>query len=316
MKIAVMGTGGVGGYFGGRLAQGENDVHFVARGEHLEALRETGLKVKSTLGDFDIMAIPATDNAEHIGEVDVVLFTVKSQDTRDAAEKIKPLLGADTVVLSLQNGVSNEEVLREVLGDAHVLGGVAYIEAFISEPGEITHKSPFARVAFGEFDGSTSERAERLLEAFKAVEVEVELEDDIRRVIWTKWLFICAFSGVTALTRQPIGRVLEDEDTTALYRQSMEEVAALAEAKGVDLPDNIVEERLEFSRNDLDPEMRSSLLQDLERGRPLELEALSGYASKLGDDLGVETPANDLIYAALKLSKNGFDDEEETSGGG
>ena len=180
MKIAVMGSGGVGGYFGGRLAQGENDVHFIARGEHLEVLREKGLRVKSTLGDFDIMAIPVTDDAEHIGEVDAVLFTVKSQDTKDAAEKVKPLLKDGTVVVSLQNGVGNEEVLQEVLGDEHVLGGVAYIEAEISEPGVIAHKSPFARLSFGPFNGEMPEKAEQLLEAFKAVDVEAELEEDIR----------------------------------------------------------------------------------------------------------------------------------------
>ena len=314
MKIAVMGAGGVGGYFGGRLAQGENDVHFIARGEHLEVLREKGLTVKSTLGDFDLMAIPATDDPEHIGEVDAVLFTVKSQDTREAAEEIKPLLGDSTIVVSLQNGVDNEEVLREVL-EAQVLGGVAYIEALISEPGEITHKSPFARISFGSFDGENSEKAQELLEAFEAVEVEAALENDIQRVIWTKWLFICAFSGITALTRQPIGRVLEDEDTTTLYRRAMEEIAALAQARGIDLPDDIVQERLEFSRNSLDPEMRSSLQQDLAKGRPLELDALNGYASKLGDELGVETPINDFIYTALKLCKDGAkadgDDENE-----
>ena len=311
MKIAVMGSGGVGGYFGGRLAQGDNEVHFIARGKHLEVLREEGLQVKSTLGDFEIMAVPATDDVGQIGEVDAVLFTVKSQDTRDAAEKIKPLLGADTLVVSLQNGVGNKEVLQEVLGDGHVLGGVAYIEAEISKPGKITHKSPFARVTFGAFNGERSKKAEQLLAAFKAVEVEAELSGDIQRVIWTKWLFICAFSGVTALTRQPIGKVLEDEDTTALYRKAMEEIAALAEAKGIDLPEDIVEERLDFSRNSLDPEMRSSLQQDLAKGKPLELGALNGYASKLGNELGIETPVNDFIYAALKLHENGSDDETE-----
>ena len=311
MKIAVMGSGGVGGYFGGRLAQGENDVHFIARGEHLEALLEKGISVKSTLGDFDIRAIPATDDPEHIGEVDAVLFTVKSQDTRDAAQKVKPLLGTDTIVVSLQNGVGSEAVLEEALGEGRVLGGVAYIEAEISEPGVIAHKSPFARLAFGAFNGETPEKAKALLEAFKSAEVEAELEEDIQRVIWTKWLFICAFSGVTAVTRKPIGKVLEDEDTTALYRAVMEEIATLAEAKGVGLPGDIVEERLGFSRNALDAEMRSSLQQDLARGRPLELDALNGYASTLGDELGIETPANNFIYAALKLHKEGSDDDAD-----
>ena len=309
MKIAVMGSGGVGGYFGGRLAQGDNDVHFIARGAHLEALRRTGLRVKSALGDFSVTNVSATDDANTVGKVDAVLFTVKSQDTRAAAEQIRPLLGADTPVVSLQNGVDNEDVLQDVLGGGHVLGGVAYIEAVISAGGEITHRSPFARLSFGELDGRASERATRLLEAFRAAGVEAELSSNIRRVVWTKWLFICAFSGVTALTREPIGRVLADEDTAALYRGAMEEIAALARARGVELPDDIVQERLEFSRTSLDPAMRSSLQQDLLTGRALELDALNGYARELGDKLGVDTPVNDFVYAALKLHKNG-------SGGG
>lgn len=305
MKIAVMGTGGVGAYFGGRLAQAGEKVYFIARGRHLEAIRARGLRVKSTHGDFYLERVNVTDDPGSIGPVDAVLFTVKSQDTTEAAGRIKPLLQEGTAVISLQNGVDNERVLVDALGKEHVMGGVAYIEATIREPGVIVHNSPFARLVFGELDGQTSARARTFLERCQGAGLEAAISDTIEEVIWTKWLFICAFSGVTALTRQPIGRVMADEDTRDLYRRCLAEIAELARAKGVALPDTIVEERLEFSRKSLNPEMRSSLQQDLAKGRPLELDALNGYASRLGRDLEVATPVNDVIYAALKLHKDG-----------
>ncbi len=305
MKIAVMGAGGVGAYFGGRLARAGEEVHFIARGQHLQAIRDRGLRVKSSFGDFQLKDVAVTDKPETIGPVDVILFTVKSQDTASAARQIKPLIKNDTEVISLQNGVDNEDVLARVLGREHIMGGVAYIEATISEPGVITHKSPFARIVFGELDGRYSERGRVLLEKCQRAGIDAALSDDIMAVIWTKWLFICAFSGITALTRKAIGPILADPDTIALYRRCMEEIAALATAKGVKLPADIVSERLEFSRSKLDPQMKSSLQQDLAKGKALELDALNGYASKLGKDLGVATPVNDFIYAALKLHKDG-----------
>jgi 2-dehydropantoate 2-reductase len=310
MKVAIMGTGGVGGYFGGRLARAGEEVNFIARGEHLRALRSRGLEVRSAHGDFRIEPVRASDDPGDIGPVDVVLFTVKSQDTRTAAGKLKPLLKESTAVISLQNGVDNEEVLIEAIGSAHVLGGVAYIEATIEAPGVIVHKSPFARLVFGKLDGSLSARAEAFLECCKRAGLDAAVVGNIQEVIWTKWLFICAFSGMTALTRQPIGPVMADEDTRELYRRCMEEIAALARAKGVVLPEGIVAERLEFSRASLPYEMRSSLQQDLAKEKPLEIDALNGYASRLGKVLGVPTPVNDAIYAALKLHKDGAREDQ------
>jgi 2-dehydropantoate 2-reductase len=304
MDIAVMGTGGVGAYFGGRLAQAGERVHFIARGAHLAAIRERGLRVESRLGDFVIERPSVTGDPASIGGVDVVLFTVKAQDTRAAAASIRPLLREDTAVISLQNGVDNEDVLVGVLGERQVMGGVAYIEATIAEPGLVVHNSPFARLAFGELDGAASRRAQAFLASCEKAGLEASLSDDIRGVIWTKWLFICAFSGLTALTRAPIGRVMADADTRELYRRCLAEIAELARAKGIALPEDIVGDRLEFSRK-LHPEMRSSLQQDLAKGKPLELDALSGYAGRLGKELGVATPVNDVIYAALKLHRDG-----------
>lgn len=249
--------------------------------------------------------VPATDDPAAIGPVEGVLFTVKSQDTESAATRIKPLLDEETFVVSLQNGIHNERVLAEVVGEARVLSGVAYIEAVIAEPGCIEHRSPFAKLVVGEPSAQASERAKTFVHLCENAGIDASSSDSIESVLWTKWLFICAFSGVTALTRKSIGAVLDDPDTTELYRRAMQEVADLAEAEGVDLPEGIVEERLEFSHKQLKPEMRSSLQGDLERGKPLELDALNGYVHRLGRELEVPTPVNSFIYAALKLHKEG-----------
>ncbi|MDZ7705242.1 MAG: 2-dehydropantoate 2-reductase [Trueperaceae bacterium] len=310
MKIAVMGAGAVGAYFGARLLKAGHEVHFIGRGEHLRALQQRGLMVRSDLGDLQLDEVSATDDAATIGPCEAVLFTVKAQDTRSAAEQIIPLLDGDTAVVSLQNGVDNEEVLMEGLEPHHVLGGVAYIEAVIAEPGVIEHTSPFARLVFGplaETGKPEVARADTLLAACHDADIDATLSDDILSIIWTKWLFICAFSGVTALTRQPIGRVLADDDLREVYRRALSEIAALAKARGVPLPDDIIEDRLEFSAG-LHPGMKSSLQQDLARGRRLELDALNGYAKRLGAELDVDTPVNATIYAALKPYLDGTPD--------
>ena len=300
-----MGAGAVGCYFGARLSQAGHQVAFVARGANLEALQKRGLTIKSTAGDLRLERVTASDDPGTLPPPELVLFTVKSQQTRDAAERLALALPPKTPVLSLQNGVDNEEVLSEVLGEERVLGGVAYIEATVDEPGVVEHKSPFARIEFGELHGPPRARTEALHKLFKEAGIDATLSANVLGVKWAKWLFICAFSGVTALTRKPIGAVLADPDTALLYQQVMQEVKALADAKGIALPGTIVAERMSFSRTQLPPQMQSSLQQDLARGKPLELEALNGYASRLGRELGVATPVNDFIYAALKLHRHG-----------
>jgi len=327
MNIVVMGAGAVGGYFGGRLAQAGHRVTLVARGAHLEALRTGGLRLRSTLGDVHVERLAAVEDPRDAaldapleggppdggtldggtldgGTGDLVLFTVKAQDSVAAAERIAPLVTAGTRVLTLQNGVDGVDVLRRRFGDEHVLAGVAYIEALIAEPGAIVHKSPFARVVFGPLVPG-DRRAEEVARALKDAGVETTLEGDPVVAVWRKWLLICAFSGLTALTRKPIGPVVERPETRALLRRAMEEIAALAAARGVALPADAVEGAMTFVSETAAPTMTSSLAQDLVAGKRLELEALNGAASRLGRELGVATPVNDFIYAALVLHAEG-----------
>ena len=305
MRIAVIGAGAVGAYFGGRLAAAGHRVHLLARGEHLLALQERGLRIRSPLGDLHGLEVAATDDPHGIGPVDVVLITVKAQDLAAAADTAQLLIDDDTAVIGLQNGIQAEDELSESLGPERVLGGVAYIEAVVTEPGVVEHRSRFARLVFGELDGSRSRRATEFLRACEEAGIEASLSEDIRRDLWNKWIFICAFSGMTTLCRQPIGVILEDEDLLRVYRRLLEEMVALARASGVEVDDEAVAERLRFSREKLHPEMRSSLQGDLERGKPLELDALNGHAVRLGRRLGVPTPANEVVYAALKPFREG-----------
>lgn len=305
MRIAVVGAGAVGAYFGGRLASAGNNVHLLARGEHLEAIQSRGLYVRSPLGNIEGLSVPATDDPHGVGPVDVVLIAVKAPDLSQAAATAQLLIDDDTAVISLQNGVEGEEALAGALGAERVLGGVAYIEAIIAEPGVIEHKSAFARLRFGELDGRRSSRAEQFLSVCRAAGIDAQISEDILRDLWTKWIFICAFSGMTALCRRPIGAIMADPDLVAVYRRLLEEMAALARAKGVDVADDIVEDRLKFSREQLDAEMRSSLLGDLSRGKRLEIETLNGHAMRMGRRLGVPTPANEVVYAALKPYRDG-----------
>ena len=305
MRIAVVGAGAVGAYFGGRLAAAGHQVHLLARGEHLRALRERGLQIKSPLGDLLGLPVPATDDPHGVGPVDVVLVTTKAYDLAEAVNTAQLLVDDDTAVIGLQNGIFAEEVLSDALGAERVLGGVAFIEAVLTEPGVVDHRSPFARLVFGERDGSSSPRALDFLRACEEAGIEARLSDDIRRDLWEKWIFICAFSGTTALCRRPIGAVLADDDLLLVYRRLLEEMVALARAEGVEVGEDAVEDRLSFSRNELHPEMRSSLQGDLERGRPLEVDALNGHAVRLGRRSGVPMPTNEVVYAALKPHRKG-----------
>ncbi len=304
MKFAVMGTGGVGAYFGGRLAAADFDVTFIARGRHLEAIRRDGLKVDSALGDVHIHPARATDQPAHIGVVDFVLFAVKLWDTVDAANAVVPLIGAHTAVVSLQNGIDAEYRLSEVVGRDHVMGGVAQIAAVIAAPGVIRHTGEMASVVFGELNGERSRRGENLLAAFESAGVNARISDDIEKALWQKFVFLVGLSALTSVTRQPIGPVREDPNTRDLLVQVVQETAAVARAKGIELDGGFVDDRLALI-DSLPGNMTSSMQQDLARGNRLELDWLSGMVVGMGRDLGVATPANDFVYAALKLSKDG-----------
>jgi len=296
-----MGAGAVGGYFGARIAAAaaeQAEVLFLARGRHLEVIRTDGLFIESPAGNLRLTDVQATDDPATIGPVDVVLFAVKLWDTEAAAETCRPLLKPGTVVVSLQNGVTSVDTLCRVLGEEHVAGGVAQIAATLAAPGHFRHTGTLARLTYGELDGTTSAR----LSAFHALAAragfDATLSDAILRVIWEKFTFLAPFSGVTALTRQPVGVIRRVPETRALFLDAVAEVARLARARDVDLGLEIVT-RIETLMDGLVPEMKSSMLNDLERGGRLELPCLSGGVVRLGAELGVPTPVHRVIAAAL-----------------
>lgn len=299
MKIAVYGAGGVGAYFGGRLAQAGADVHLIARGAHLEALESGGLEVQSVDGDFSV-DLPATSDPTAIGECDLVLFCVKSFDTRSAAEKLGPLLGEDTAVLSLQNGVDNEEHLAEEIGRDRVLGGVAYIFSTIGDPGVIEHTGGPARIVYGELDGTRSDRIERFDELCRRADgMEGVLSEGIWTELWNKYVFICAMSGTTAAIRLPIGAIRDVDESWELFVGMLEETQEVAMAEGVDVTDEVVDEWIEFAR-DLDPEMYSSLHYDMTNGKRMELDALQGTVVRKADEHDLDVPRSRTVYSILR----------------
>lgn len=293
-----MGSGGIGGYFGGLLARGGEDVTFIARGAHLEALQKSGLQVNSVAGDFHVRA-KATPDPATAGPVDLVLFCVKGYDIETAGSQIRPLVGPQTVVLSLLNGVDNQEKLTAILGEGPVMAGVVHILSTISAPGVISQTAGPRSLKFGEKDGRVTPRAERILGVLKGAGITAELSTQIQVDLWEKFVFICAHGGVTALGRLSIGEILTCPETTALYRGAMEEVAAVGRAKGVPLPADAVDRAMAFARG-LQPGMRSSLAHDLGQGNRLELETLAGCVVRYGREAGVPTPFNCAIYACLK----------------
>ena len=299
MRFAVVGTGGVGAYFGGRLAQAGESVAFLARGAHLTAMREHGLRVDSVAGDFVIAPVEASDDPARIGPVDVVLVGVKAWQVRETARTLGPLLGPRTFVVPLQNGVEAAGQLAEVLGPERVIGGLCKIVSAIVAPGHVRHSGVPPRVEFGERDGSRSDRVEALRQAFERAQgVSAVVPDDVEAAIWEKFLFIAPVSGVGAVTRQPVGAMREIPQTRALIERAMFEVAALARAKGVNLPDAAVARNMRYV-DGLPPDATASMQRDIMEGRPSELEQQNGAIARLGDEAGVPVPVNAFLYAAL-----------------
>lgn len=298
MKIAIFGTGGVGGYFGARLAQAGEDVHFVARGRHLDAIRNAGLRIESPLGDAAVGPAQATDDPARIGPADVAMVAVKLYDTDDAARAMAPLVGPETMVVSFQNGVTSGDVFARAFGGDRVIGGTTSIAAVIKEPGVIAHTGTMATIAFGEWDGGPTPRTRALLEAFEKADVDVTLAEDINAVIWSKFVFLAAFSGITSMFRLPMGPVLEDAEKRAMFQGALEETFAVAAAKGIGLADDLVAKRMEFSAG-LPAEMYSSMYHDLMAGKRLELPWLSGAVVGMGRELGIETPNHEAFVDAL-----------------
>ena len=299
MRIAVVGTGGVGAYFGGRLAQAGESVAFVARGAHLVAMRESGLRVDSVAGDFVIAPVEAFDDPVHIGPVDVVLVGVKAWQVSEAARTMGPLLGPRTFVVPLQNGVEAADQLAAVLGRERVIGGLCKIVSAIVAPGHVRHSGVPPRIEFGERDGSRSDRVEALRQAFERAQgVSVVVPDDVEAAIWEKFLFIAPFSGVGAVTRQPAGGMRTVPETRGLIERAMLEVAALARAKGANVPDEAVARNMGYV-DGLPADATASMQRDIMDGRPSELEQQTGAIARLGREAGVPVPVNAFLYAAL-----------------
>ena len=298
MKILIFGSGGVGGYFGSRLADFNEDVHFIARGEHLDAMRNYGLRVISSQGNTYKEVVSATDTVAGLGVVDVVFVTVKLYDAASAAEAIRPAVGANTMLVSFQNGVSGSDILAGTYGPERVIGGSSSIAARIIKPGVIEHTGSMALLAIGEWDGKLSLRTKNLYEACTKAGIDVKLSNKINVVIWSKFIFLAAFSGITSTFRQPIGLILKDIEKRTLFQSALEETFAIARASGIAISDDLVDKRMLFA-DGLPEEMYSSMYHDLKAGKKLELPWLSGSVVDLGHQLGIDTPVHQLFVDDL-----------------
>ncbi len=304
MRFAVMGSGGLGGYFGALLARGGADVTFVARGAHLQAMQQSGLRVEGGPDPFQLEHVNATDDPSEISPVDFVMVCVKLWDTEQALRQIRPLVGPGTTLVSFQNGVLKDSLLTAAYDNAQLIGGVAYIATTMSEPGVITRTGPLERLIFGEFDGQGSARVEAFHTACVAGGINAEVSTDIRCEIWEKFVFLIGLSATTATMRVPIGPIRENPQSRALLLDVMREVVAVGRAHGVPLPEDYAEQRLEFA-DGVSPDMTSSMYHDLERGNRLEVRWLSGGVVELGRVVGVDTPLNRAVADILAVRANG-----------
>jgi 2-dehydropantoate 2-reductase len=300
LKVAVLGAGGLGSFLGGALAKSGQEVSFITRGDHLQAVRGRGLTVESlALGKFQVK-VNATESPSEVGPVDLVLFSVKSYDTENALQKIGPLISHDTTVLSFQNGVDNEDKIADAIGGKHVLAGAISIESFVAEPGLIKQTMGPVLMALGEMDGAVTPRARKVHEVLVKAGFKCELSNRIQQVLWNKFLFICATGGVCSVTQASLGEVLNFEGSRNLYVAVMKEVEAVARAKGIILAEDLVSRTL-AQADGMNKATKPSMLRDLERGKRLEIDALNGAVSRFGHQVSVPTPVNDFIYASLKL---------------
>jgi 2-dehydropantoate 2-reductase len=297
MKVVVIGAGGVGGYFGGRLATAGHEVVMVARGPHLAALQEHGLRVHSVKGDFSV-EVPVAGDPSAFTPCDVVFFCVKAFDTESAAAGLTPVIGPDTAVVSLQNGVDNEDQLAAAIGPEHVVGAAAFIFSTITEPGVVTHTGGPARIVFGERDNRRSDRVERLLAACRDASIHADIAEDIGAVLWTKFAFICATAGMTASVRLPLGDIRDAPPAWTMFRDIVTEVVQLARLEGVALGDDVVDQQMHFAEG-LAADSYSSLYHDLTTGRRMELDALHGSVVRRAARFELEVPACRAVQAVL-----------------
>ena len=299
MRIVVFGTGGVGGYFGGRLARAGEDVTFIARGEHLRAIRANGLKIDSTDGDFVIYPARVTDDVNEASETDLVILGVKAWQVPDAARAIKPLVGSTTTVLPLQNGVEAVPQLVGELGQDNVIGGLCRIVSFVVEPGHIRHAGFTPSIIIGELDNQSTDRIRKIEEVFKHAGLEITVARDIQVALWTKFLFIASFSGVGAMANAPAGVVRRDPKWRTQILKAMEELYALAHARGINLPPDSID-KVMASVDALPEDATSSMQRDIAAGKPSELESQNGAVVRLAREAGVEVPTHELILRVLR----------------
>lgn len=298
MKIAMMGTGGVGGYYGGLLARTGQDVTFIARGAHLAAIQEKGLQVKSVHGDFAVVPARASDNPAEVGPMDLIIVATKTYHTDEAAQAIKPMVGPDTVVVSLQNGVDAADRIGVVVGMEHLIGGATWLSAAIEAPGAIGQYSQFRRIALGEFNGRTTPRLQSVFDTLHATGATVEVSDNILKVLWTKFVFIASVSALGSLARVPYGGYVHIPQSRAVLMEALGEVAAVAAARGIALDADVVDKTLAFIDASA-PSIKPSMQRDVEAGRVSELESMIGVVVRLGTEQGVPTPVMRFAYAML-----------------
>ena len=303
MRIAVMGAGGVGGCLGALLAHDGNDVSLIARGAHLEAIQAKGLRLKQDHAEFTA-SVPATDDPAELGPVDLVLFTVKSYHNSTAIPAIRPLVGPDTGILTLQNGVECHLQLASALGPGHALPGAYWTASSIEAPGVIASIGQVPRLSFGEESGGGSQRAEAIRDALQTAGINVELSPDPLQVLWSKFVVLCSIAGITSAARTRIREFMQSPEGLELFTAAMREVDAVGRAMSVNLPEGLVENSLEFIRGF--PDFQNSMHADFENGRPTELEALNGAVVRLGRETGIPTPVNEFIYAVLAPLKDGL----------
>jgi len=297
MRIAIIGSGGVSGYLGAKLWKAGNDVTFVARGNHLTAMQQCGLRLESPEGSFTTKST-FTDNLDSFMPFDLIIIGVKSFDTESAAKLARPVLKSDTIVLSIQNGVENEDIIAHSLGNQHVLGGVAYIFSTIGEPGVIRHEGGTGKFKFGEMDGTVSDRCKKLMQVFQEAGIKGDAVENITRILWEKWIFICGLSGMTAYARKPIGEILADASLNSMLQEVVSEAVSISRTKGIDKFTNIEEKMLAHYQR-LPHQSTSSMYYDLINGKRVEVEALNGAVVRFGNQYRIPTPINKRIYDAL-----------------
>ena len=304
MRMAVMAAGAVGGYFGGRMAVAGHDVTFIARGAHRDAIRRDGLRIESALGDLHLKDLNVTDDPKQVGSVDVVLFAVKLWDTERAGEQTRPLVGSNTRVMTLQNGVDSVERLAPILGEDVTIGGATYIVTTIAKPGVIRHTGARAEVRCGRLDRRPDAVLAGYVQQMKAANIEITLTDHMLLDIWKKFVLLSGTSGITASTRQPLGVVRDDEDMRAFFYRLMHETIGVGRAAGVEFPPDFAAE-LDRWVASFPPTMKASMANDLDAGRRLELDWLAGKVVALGRKYGIATPGHEAVYAILKPYRMG-----------